>query len=293
MIEIKQSTAATVPFEMLDDSNNGVAGITPTIRLRKPGGTFTASTNAATEVGSGLYEIVVTSAETDTLGDLVFERSGTGAKTERFAVEIVAVTRGDLKAIADAIQEKTTNLPAAPAATSDIPSAATIADAVWDETLADHEIAGSTGAALATSSTPADPWETVVPGSYDDGTAGAAVGRLNNTPPDAPVLVTPDPSGDANLRTVFVDTRDILGEVVSGLTIEIQLASTQPAVASGGQVVSKRPKTMEEDSGTPGRYTIALEVGLSYVARQGDLFGPDGKSFDVEAADTTVNLATA
>lgn len=47
-----------------------------------------------------------------------------------------------------AIQAKTDNLPASPAATSDIPSAATIAGAAWDVTLASHQTAGSTGEAL-------------------------------------------------------------------------------------------------------------------------------------------------
>jgi hypothetical protein len=44
-----------------------------------------------------------------------------------------------------AIQAKTNNLPASPAATSDIPSAATIADAVWDEAQAGHVAGGSFG----------------------------------------------------------------------------------------------------------------------------------------------------
>ena len=48
-----------------------------------------------------------------------------------------------------AIKAKTDLIPASPAATSDIPSAATIADAVWDEALSGHATAGSGGKALA------------------------------------------------------------------------------------------------------------------------------------------------
>lgn len=47
-----------------------------------------------------------------------------------------------------AIKAKTDNLPASPAATGDIPSAATIADAVWDEAIADHIGAGAAGLSL-------------------------------------------------------------------------------------------------------------------------------------------------
>ena len=48
-----------------------------------------------------------------------------------------------------AIKAKTDLIPASPAATSDIPSAATIADAVWDEALSGHTTAGSGGKALS------------------------------------------------------------------------------------------------------------------------------------------------
>jgi hypothetical protein len=108
-----------------------------------------------------------------------------------------------------AIKAKTDNLPASPAAVGDIPSAATIADAVWDEAIAGHAGAGSTGAALsaATASTAAavadavwdealsghlssgstgealnaagaagDPWTTSLPGAYGAGSAGYIIG---------------------------------------------------------------------------------------------------------------------
>ena len=47
-----------------------------------------------------------------------------------------------------AIKAKTDNLPAAPAATGDIPSAATIADAVWDEDATAHQTQGTFGQAI-------------------------------------------------------------------------------------------------------------------------------------------------
>lgn len=47
-----------------------------------------------------------------------------------------------------AIKAKTDNLPASPAATGDIPSAASIADAVWDEAVSGHTSSGTFGKAL-------------------------------------------------------------------------------------------------------------------------------------------------
>jgi hypothetical protein len=81
-----------------------------------------------------------------------------------------------------AIKAKTDNLPASPAATSDIPSAASVADAVWDEAISGHAISGSTGEALSAAGAAGDPWITALPGSYSAGQAGYIVGtNLNAT----------------------------------------------------------------------------------------------------------------
>lgn len=56
------------------------------------------------------------------------------------------------------------------------PSAADVADAVWDEALAGHAGAGSTGAALTAAGSAGDPWATALPGSYGAGTAGVLLG---------------------------------------------------------------------------------------------------------------------
>lgn len=58
------------------------------------------------------------------------------------------------------------------------PTAAVIADAVWDETIADHSTTGSTGAALAAAGGSGDPWATALPGAYGAGTAGYIVGTF-------------------------------------------------------------------------------------------------------------------
>jgi len=49
---------------------------------------------------------------------------------------------------------------------------ADIADAVWDEPLADHLTAGSTGAGLNAAGSAGDPWATTLPGSYTGSQAG-------------------------------------------------------------------------------------------------------------------------
>lgn len=75
-----------------------------------------------------------------------------------------------------AIKAKTDLIPAAPAAVGDIPTAAAVADAVWDEAIAGHLAAGSTGLALNSAGAAGDPWSTALPGAYGAGTAGKIVG---------------------------------------------------------------------------------------------------------------------
>lgn len=59
---------------------------------------------------------------------------------------------------------------------------AEIADAVWDEAIAGHAGAGSTGEALAAAGAAGDPWITALPGAYGAGTAGKIIGdNINAT----------------------------------------------------------------------------------------------------------------
>lgn len=60
-----------------------------------------------------------------------------------------------------------------------IPSAATVADAVWDEATAGHAGLGSTGAALTAAGAAGDPWATTLPGAYTGEQAGNIIDRID------------------------------------------------------------------------------------------------------------------
>lgn len=71
-----------------------------------------------------------------------------------------------------------------------IPSAAAIADQVWDEAIAAHLGVGSTGEALNAAGGAGDPWITALPGAYGAGTAGKIVGDNLNAPvADVPTAI--------------------------------------------------------------------------------------------------------
>lgn len=61
---------------------------------------------------------------------------------------------------------------------------ATISDGVWDEALAGHLSAGSTGEALNAAGASGDPWTTALPGAYTAGQAGYIIGNNINAPLD-------------------------------------------------------------------------------------------------------------
>jgi hypothetical protein len=62
------------------------------------------------------------------------------------------------------------------------PTVQEIADQVWDEALSGHLGAGSTGEALNAAGAAGDPWVTALPGAYGAGSAGKIVGDNLNAP---------------------------------------------------------------------------------------------------------------
>jgi hypothetical protein len=124
-MELTQSTAFNRPVFMVDSSDHvtGKTGLSLTITASKDAGSFSSITPTVTELANGWYKLALTSTHTDTLGALALHITATGADPLDFADQVVA-------------------------AGSSAPTAAAIADAVWDETASDHATAGSTGKAL-------------------------------------------------------------------------------------------------------------------------------------------------
>jgi len=96
---------------------------------------------------------------------------------EAQAAAAAALTAYDPPTRTEATSDKNEVLAAMPEG-SDAPTAGEVADAVWDEALVDHAVAGSTGARLAAAAAAGDPWTAELPGDYDVGTAGALLPAL-------------------------------------------------------------------------------------------------------------------
>lgn len=87
---------------------------------------------------------------------------------------------------------------------------AEIADAVWDEAIAGHLAAGSTGLALNSAGAGGDPWSTALPGAYAAGTAGNIIGNRVDTAVSTRLAsagyTAPD---NASVAAILVDTAAI------------------------------------------------------------------------------------
>jgi hypothetical protein len=133
------------------------------------------------------------------------------------------------------------------------PTAAAIADAVWDETLADHLTAGSTGNALNAAGSAGDPWSTALPGAYGAGTAGKIIGdNINAT--------VSSRASQTSLDTLdnFVDTEVAAILEDTGTTLPAQIAALSiPTAAQNADAVWDEATAGHTTIGTYGRFTPA------------------------------------
>lgn len=92
MRQLKQSTAANVMVFMTGSADHvtGLTGATLTITASKDGGAFASISPTVTERGNGWYNIALTTAHTDTLGDLALHVTATSADPSDLACRVSA-----------------------------------------------------------------------------------------------------------------------------------------------------------------------------------------------------------
>jgi hypothetical protein len=107
------------------------------------------------------------------------------------------------------------------------PTAAAIADAVWDEALAGHLGAGSAGEALDAAGTAGDPWTTLLPGAYGAGTAGKIIGDNINATISSRATQTSvdDVPTNAELATALGTADDAVLTAIDALPTNAELAT--------------------------------------------------------------------
>jgi hypothetical protein len=87
---------------------------------------------------------------------------------------------------------------------------------VWDDVLAEHLTAGTTGAALNAAGSAGDPWNTALPGAYGAGTAGKIIGDNLNATISSRATQTSVDTIDDFLDTEITDIRNRLPAALVG-----------------------------------------------------------------------------
>lgn len=263
---LKQSTASQIVPVYLVDATDGYTpetGVTePTVYLSKNGGAAAVPESLAwAETDStnmpGLYELTLSAVDTNTVGPLAIDVFKT-AVSRRF-VTVVYVSA----ALLDDIKTDTAAILVDTGADGVVVPAATLSglvDDIWDEAVADHDDAGSTGKALASATAAADPWSADLPGSYIAGQAGYEIGRVIQ-------------GAGTGLGTVTVQDED--DNALEGVRVDIFTSATEVSAAyfwTGGY------------TDTTGVYTFYAPTGDYYARRYKKGYGFAGDPLKVTVA---------
>ena len=161
------------------------------------------------------------------------------------------------------------------------PSAADIADAVWNEAISGHLGAGSTGAALNAAGSAGDPWTTELPGSYTGTQAGKVIADvkaktdgLNFTGTDV----------KATLDGEEVDVGKVKGTTLTSVD-DFKANTSNLALEATAQAIKAKTNNLPASPAAAGEYTAAL------ATIQSDLDNPSQYKADVSALATSAELA--
>ena len=93
MALLKQSTAYTRTFKMISSTDHFslITGSAPVVNISKAGAAFAAAAGAVSETSAGWYRVALTAADSNTLGDLSFYITGTGADDTDFVDQVIAL----------------------------------------------------------------------------------------------------------------------------------------------------------------------------------------------------------
>jgi hypothetical protein len=156
--------AATFPTGTVASTTNITAGTVTTV---------TTLTNLPAAPTDWLTAVAVSAAAvTKIQAGLSTYAGGDTAGTTTLLARLTSTRAGNLDFLDVAVSSRL-----ATAGYTAPPSAAAVADQVWEETLTDHSgTSGSTAAALNAAGSAGDPWATALPGAYGAGTAGNILG---------------------------------------------------------------------------------------------------------------------
>ena len=154
-------------------------------------------------------------------------------------------------------------------------SAASIADAVWDEILSGHSDVGSTGAALAAAGGSGDPWATALPGSYGAGTAGKIIGDNLNATVGSRATQTSVDTIDGIVDSILEDTGTTLPGTLTTMSgyIDTEVAAILAAVDT--EVAAIKAKTDNLPADPTGQSAVEAAITAAHATTDGKIDAVD------------------
>lgn len=143
------------------------------------------------------------------------------------------------------------------------PSAAAIADAVWDEALAGHATAGSAGAALSAAGSAGDPWATLLPGAYGAGTAGQIVGDNLNATVSSRAAATDLATAIGYIDTEISDIQSRLPAALVGGRMDASVGAMAANVVTASALAADAVAEMQSGLSTLDAAGVRAAVGLA------------------------------
>ena len=256
------------------DHVSPLTGATLTVTLSKNGAAFAAAAGAVAEIGSGIYKLTPTAADTGTLGELAVHATATGGDPSDQIRQIVAfnpydLTRLGLSALPNAAPNTVSGLrsPVAAAGTAQAGAASSITLAAGSSAVTDFyqgdvvQIISGTGAGQARTIT-----------GYNGSTLVATVSRAWATQPDATsvyaVLADPFPAVDTNLAVTAGTAPDPLATAVPGAYAAGTAGNIIGNVATVSQIAASILTTPANKLATDasGRVTVGSIVNGAIAA---------------------------
>ena len=224
-------------------SKVGKTGLTVTVNVRR-GTTSVVTGGSATEIGDGLYAYTLTSGSVTSENEYtaVFKTSDTSVD-QRDLPALWAIGKAGIEDLDAAISTRL-----AGASYSAPPSAASVADAVWDEAISGHTTVGSTGAQLSAAGAGGDPWATDIAGGY----SGDQAGKYLRDARDKTLLITAE-------NVAFTNP-------TSPITGDLEIVRGDDYTAATGRALPE----WSSDDWTPFSLTTALSVTFKARTRYSD-----------------------
>lgn len=172
------------------------------------------------------------------------------------------------------------------------PSAAAIADAVWDEAIAGHAGAGSTGEALSAAGSAGDPWSTALPGAYGSGTAGKIIGDNINATISSRATQTSVDTIDDLLDTEIGALTTAVADLPTNAELATALGTADDATLSAIAAVDTKIDTLTTNVGTVDTVLDALVADIGSNG-SGLTAIPWNSSWDVEVESEVTDALTA